>query len=433
MGRKKKPILDEALAKWLQEEFTKATTRKTYLTALRRFKEKLGIADLAEYVKSEPDVAVDVREFLKALNGKPSKTVSTYVNAVKVFLRDHGVKVPEEEWRKLRKRGFMPKRVRAETQDRKPSNAELRRILNFANIKLRSIALFLASSGARIGETLQLKVTDFDLDADPPKAIIRSEYTKGGVGGRTVYFSYEARDAIRDWLKVKDKTSKRLTGGTFKDERMFPWGNYNTRFMWNEACDKAGLGMKDSKTGRRVYHLHSLRKYFRTNMGLELDVLHAILGHVGYLDDAYLRLEEKGEIAKAYLLAMKNVSIYTAPTSRKEEVRRALAMQGLTLKDVMEALGEEMYAGGEGIGGGVSRRLPIDEDYIASLEDAEIGKYALKALKRKLLGETRPNGGRSSQKIITEAELETYLAQGWLYVNSLNNGSGKCIVQKATN
>ncbi len=66
---------------------------------------------------------------------KPSKTINRYVGAVKVFFRDHDIEVPKKEWRKLRKRGFIPKRVKAETQDKKPSKSELKRILNHLNIK----------------------------------------------------------------------------------------------------------------------------------------------------------------------------------------------------------------------------------------------------------------------------------------------------------
>ena len=52
---------------------------------------------------------------------------------------------------------------------------------------------------ARIGETLKLEKQDFKLDADLPSVDIKAEYTKGGVGGRTVFFSYEARDAIKEF------------------------------------------------------------------------------------------------------------------------------------------------------------------------------------------------------------------------------------------
>ena len=104
-------------------------------------------------------------------------------------------------------------------------------------------------------------------------------------------------------------------------------------------------------------------------------------------------------------------------------------MQGLTFDDVLKVLGKEMYDSGVGTGGGYGLKVPLDEDYVASLEDQEIGKYALKALREKLLG--TPNQTEPSQKVIGENELESYLSEGWRYVNSLNNGSGKCIVVKS--
>ena len=119
-----------------------------------------------------------------------------------MFFQDKGVKIPDEDWKKIRRRGYMPKRVRAETRDKKPTKAMLKKILNYADLKSRAMILFLISSGARIGETLQLKKEDFDFEADPPKAHIRRDYTKGGVGERTVFFSYEAKDAIKDWLAI---------------------------------------------------------------------------------------------------------------------------------------------------------------------------------------------------------------------------------------
>lgn len=192
----------------------------------------------------------------------------------------------------------------------KPTKEMLKQILVHSNIKGRAMVLFLVSSGARIGETLQLKKQDLDLDADPPRAHIRAEYTKGGVGARTVYFSYEARDTIKEWFKVKD-TMKKTTGESFSGDKVFPWNSHTARFMFYLACDKAGIDSRDTTTNRRKIHLHSLRKFFRTKIRLEdLDITNALMGHAEYLDDSYLRLDEEGEIAQAYLKAMSNVSIY---------------------------------------------------------------------------------------------------------------------------
>jgi len=81
--------------------------------------------------------------------------------------------------------------------------------------------LFLLSIGARIGETLKLKIADLELDADPLMAHIRPEYTKGGYGGRTVFMTYEACDAIREWLQIKNTVIEKRTP---KRLRVAQWG-----------------------------------------------------------------------------------------------------------------------------------------------------------------------------------------------------------------
>jgi integrase len=414
----------DSIEAWLSEFKSKAT-RKAYRSALRKYQRHVGI-NLNDYIKSNRDFLADFKSFVASLENPP-KTVELYAIVAKEFLKEQRVlKLTDDEWKRIRSRQQIV-RV-ALTQDKAPTKAELRTILNYLDVKGRALVLFLASSGARIGETTQIKTEDLDLNSDPPKATIHSATTKGVKGGRTVRMSYEARDAIKDWLKVKGSLKKK-NGKKFDSERVFPFVTQSVRDIWNRAVDKAGLGKRDENTNRRILHIHSLRKFFRSNIGLDFDLTNALMGHYAYLDKSYRRLKEE-DIDRAYLAAMKNVSIYTATTSRKEEVRRALAMQGLTLQDVMDAFRKEMLATGEGTGGGVNRKLPIDENYIASLEDEEIGRYAFKALRRKLLGETKANGGRPAQKVIKEDELEAYLAKGWVYINSLNNGSGKCIVAK---
>ena len=336
------------LTKWLQE-FKSYNTKRAYRTALRKYKKVLGIDSLENYLKDNPDTEADIRTFLQAMDGKPSKTVSCYTQIVKVFFQDHGVKVPDEAWKKIRRRGFMPKRVRAETKDKKPTKVMLKKILNYSGIIARALILFLISSGARIGETLQLQKKDFDLEADPPKAHIRREYTKGGVGERTVFFSYEARDAIKDWLQIKDGLTKRGNHGDFSGETVFPLNSNTARWMWNHACDKAGFGVQDERTGRRVYHLHSLRKFFRTKIGLDTDITSALMGHVEGLDKAYVRLDQDQEVAEAYKDAMPNVSVYAVQSEEvkgieeeNQELRQRLEKQEERMKKTEDKLTEIM-------------------------------------------------------------------------------------------
>jgi len=337
MLSKQTVYVDPVLDNWLQE-FLNLNTRKQYKAAVNKYMKLLEIKALEDYLNSEPDVLSDMRRFLALMNGKPSKTVKNYANAVKLFLNEQGKKIEEEDWKKLTRRGYVPKYARAETQDKKPSKEILRNVLNHSNIKGRVLFLFLVSSGARIGETLQLKKDDMKLDADPPRAHIRAEYTKGGVGARTVYFSYEARDAIKEWYKVKDQWKKRAVGGTHGGDRVFPWTSNTARFMWSLACDKSEVGIKDKKTNRRIYHLHSLRKFFRSNSGLGVDITNALMGHSEYLDSSYLRLDEEGEIAEAYLKAMPKLSVFAVEDKTLQKKTDKLEEENTELKKRVKKL-----------------------------------------------------------------------------------------------
>lgn len=324
---------DEFLEGWLGE-FKSSSTRRVYRTSLAKFKQATETEDLEKYVKGSPDVESDMRKLLASLEGRPSKTIATYAGGVKVFLQDKGVKVPEDSWKKIRRRGYFPKRVRAETRDKKPTKQQLKRLLNYVDVKGKALILFLVSSGARIGETLLLKEDELEFDADPPSVHIKGIYTKGGVGERTVYFSYEARDALKDWLAIKNSMGKR-DGTTYKDDRVFPFVASTANDLFNRACDKAKLGNKDKRTGRRIIHIHTLRKFFRTQIGLDLDMTHNLMGHTEYLDESYLR-QEQGEIAKAYLEAMPNVSVYEMQNEELKERATSIEDENLKLKEKLK-------------------------------------------------------------------------------------------------
>lgn len=73
------------------------------------------------------------------------------VSAVKTFLLENEVELPELFWRRLDGRG---EGTRALTIDRVPTNLDLRKILEHMPIQGRALFLILSSSVMRIGETL---------------------------------------------------------------------------------------------------------------------------------------------------------------------------------------------------------------------------------------------------------------------------------------
>jgi integrase len=56
--------------------------------------------------------------------------------------------------------------------------------------------------------------------------------------------------------------------------------------------------------GRLQYRIHGLRKFFRSQLALScpVDIVEALMGHEGYLTDAYRRYSRK-QMAEYYLKA----------------------------------------------------------------------------------------------------------------------------------
>jgi integrase len=299
---------DALLESWLSDNFASSNTRITYTSALKHFKKTLGTTDLKTYLNglTAEQAQNDFKRFVSGLNGRPSMTVATYVTALRAFYSDHDIEI--NGLKKMRRRGFLPKRVKAQTQDRPPTVEELKKILNYMSLGGRALTLFLASSGCRVGESIQILREDLNLTADPPRAFIRGENTKAGMGERTVFMSYEARDAIKDWLNVKD-SMKNKRGFTLGTQYVFPFRYLTYLRMFSEATRKAGLAIEDQRTKRGIIHPHALRKFFRNRIKMERDFTEALMGHLEGMDEAYRRVDLE-ELAAAYKQNMANVSVF---------------------------------------------------------------------------------------------------------------------------
>lgn len=277
-------------------EYTAKSTVKVYKTIIKKFlKTVYGEGQLetvaSDYFRQEHDYEEDVKRFFITIKDNPPKSIQQNLSIVKMFLLENKVEFDQAFWRGLRRRF---KGTRAVTVDKVPSNEELRRIL--LHLPLHGKALFttLSSSGMRIGETLQLKMSDVELDKDPAIINIKREYTKSG-NGRIAFISNEAKEIIKEWLTVKGSyvaTSVKkstLHDKTKNNEYLFPFTDFTALEIWNRALDKVGLNQLDDATHRHVFHPHCLRKFFRTQLGaiIPVDIVEALMGHEGYLTEVY--------------------------------------------------------------------------------------------------------------------------------------------------
>lgn len=272
-----------------------------------------------EYFTGDHNHAIDLQRFAASLNAArtPPKSAIFWLSIVKEFFKFSGVPVDDDLWRTVKRRG--PKGRRARTQEATFDKGTIQKILPHMPLLAKAVFLTLISSGMRVGECLQLALKDFHLDEEPARIAIPGHIPKNGEP-RITFISREAAAAIRDWLVVredwmlsaanrnrgllkhygKEYMQKRIEG----DDRLFPVQASTVREGFVGALEKVGLDEKDPKTNRFKIHLHMCRKYFRTVMAqrIPLDAVELMMGHDGYLTDAYVRYTDD-ELRQYYLQA----------------------------------------------------------------------------------------------------------------------------------
>ena len=321
------------------KNFESKSTISTYRYALKNFFKIIGVS-ADEYFEKKRNYEEDVRTFFNAIKHRPPKTVQLFLSAIRTFLVENNVELSERFWRSLRKR---KKGSRALTMDKVPSNAELRRFIAHMPIHGKALFLMLASSGMRIGEALQLKLDDLDLNHEPAKIYIRGEYTKSG-NPRIAFISSEAKEAIEEWLKIREQYIKGAVGKSHKykkkmeDDRVFPFEDNTAYMIWKNALKKAGFLEKDKSTNRHTIHPHVLRKFFRTKMAqlIPVDIVEALMGHEGYLTEVYRRYSEE-DLAKFYKQGEPSILVFTE-TNQIIRLRREIDERFKTLQALNEKL-----------------------------------------------------------------------------------------------
>jgi site-specific recombinase XerD len=144
------------------------------------------------------------------------------------------------------------------------------------------MVLVLLRTGMRIGEVLETRVSDVNLQE---RTITIPEGEKNRQG-RIVYLSDDARDALQQWLAERDAGKALLFYAQ--------WGTsltYNgARCIFRRALQRAGLAHKG-------YTVHCLRHTFASellNAGMRLECLQQLLGHDSIeITRRYARLTNK--------------------------------------------------------------------------------------------------------------------------------------------
>ena len=175
---------------------------------------------------------------------------------------------------KLRLPDYLPRAIEAE---------HIRQLLSVVDrIRDRAMILLLLRTGMRIGELLNTTVDDIDLSN---QKILIYQADKTWVG-RVVYFSADAREALYDWLRARNRLIRRLFYGQGRKSMSYE----SARSLFKKYLNKAGLQYHG-------YTLHCLRHTFATdllNARMPLECLRVLLGHTNLeMTRRYAKLTDK--------------------------------------------------------------------------------------------------------------------------------------------
>jgi len=341
-GIEKKAGMSKVITNWLNEFGSKSTylSYKSHINNYFNFLEKdpdtylkdVRLMENGDRIKAMDDYEADITSFHHHLDksGKAPRTVIQTLNCIKIFFRDNRIEFDYAFWKKRYDRGQGGAIL---TEDKAPTQEQLRMILQHASTKEKAIFLAMSSSGMRGGEATKVKLNDIKLELIPAEIHIKATMAKNK-HPRKAYISQEAVDAIKEWLKIRNEylivasrkcniVRKLDNGETIRitksanDNRLFPYSSNTVRVMWERLVTKAGMDERCDETRRLLLHPHSLRKYFITQFSKHnKDMAELLAGHKGYLGGAYERTPEEDR-RKAYLEGVNHLLVFSASESKE--------------------------------------------------------------------------------------------------------------------
>lgn len=281
-----------------------SNTEKTYLKGLNSFIETMKIENLDilidELKNSKKDPDEVYKEYvLKLANREVApKTVGAWASSVKKLFAANGIDL---------KRNVSIK-IYNMHEDVLPAKDDLKKILSECGVRTKTIILLLSSSGLRVGELRELKLSDVDMISNPVKITIKGATAKERKS-RITFISKEAKDSLNSYLEKRKGKGENITpdSSLITTSGGVKMSYQNLQFILNNAFKKVS-----KKEGKRYkLHAHSLRKWFKTQMisaGVPGPIVDRLVGHSRYLASEY-ELYTEEQLKDWYMKGMENLGL----------------------------------------------------------------------------------------------------------------------------
>ena len=318
--------------------FKSPATKESYLKKLRMFLRFAGMEpdDVIEIARNRPkELEQLLLHFINWLKerGVSGSTIRQHAQALKHFLFMNDLETALK-WGKLSK--LMPK-ARKIGMDRAPTKKEIRKLLEYADVRLRALILLLCSSGIRIGSVEHLKwkhVEPVEYE-DQRLAKLVVPVSKGSNEAYITFMTPEAYEALLEYRRVREAEGEKITPDS-PLIRVVKWSKSeakgiplpaNSKTLRNEIhklWEKAGLRKKSGGRPHEVKAVHGFRKFFATRLeiaGVNRQMVETLLGHKTPGASNYFKPSEK-ELLEAYAKAIKELTISEVLESKAELEKR---------------------------------------------------------------------------------------------------------------
>lgn len=310
--------------KWLEtdqtlEKFNKLVNRGKMALSTRRNYVK-HVKALVDHLDAEtPQQALELlrnhenptqllEDFVdEALTRMTASSVSIIMRAgIKKWLELNKAPI---DWKYI-KREVEPRSVRV-TSDRAPTRKELNEIANVTGLRDKTFIAVAISSGLRVGALSSLTFGDVTLQDEIPKVVVRRipgrKISKDMPDGFGTFISPEAKRLLLQYRKHRELKGEAVTAESplFTSNRIDRKGEQGRALSpgyltnhWRRILRRAFKTDKSHKWFK--LHLHTLRKFFRTQCnvsGVETDFMEFWMGHVGRnLSTSYFRAEDTAHL-----------------------------------------------------------------------------------------------------------------------------------------
>lgn len=253
--------------------------------------------------------------------------ICNYIKAVKAFYRSNGVKIDLPY--------SLPRRPTS--RYRAPSTEEIQQLLNIANLRESVIITMLTLGGFREGTLAKLRYrhVKHDLEAGivPLHIHVEAEITKGKYNDYDTFLGPEAVEYLKLYIDIRRRGGPdgKMPAEEIMDESPLirdsrsripkPIGEKQIYQLIHNLYFRAGL-LKRSASGRYDLKVHSLRKFFKTQLtalGVQPDYIDYMMGHT---IDTYNDVRSKGVEFLRGIYAAANLSIRPKPEmSRLDQLK----------------------------------------------------------------------------------------------------------------